>query len=456
MANTQKVNQITQGVIWQQLLYFFLPILIGSAFQQLYNTADTIIVGQFVGTSALAAVGATGTLINLLVGFFVGMASGATVIISQFYGAQKHQKVKDAVHTSVALTIVCGVILMVFGIIAAPILLTLISVPEDIIASSTLYIRIYFIGMIPSLFYNVGAGILRAVGDSKRPLYFLIVATLSNIVLDLILVVFLKWGVAGVGIATVLCQFISAVLVLWVLMKAEDSYALQLHKIRLDKEILFSIIRIGLPAGLQSVLYAISNLVIQSSINRLGTDTIAAWSAFGKIDGLFWMMIGAFGVAITTFVGQNFGAGQFQRVKQSVRVCLVMAFASSILLSIVLALASEPIFRLFTTDETVIKIGMEMIQIMTPFYFTFVCVEILSGAIRGVGEALKPMLLTCIGVCGLRIAWIIWIVPLNPSLFNIAICYPITWSATSLLFIIYYLKGNWLKSKMPALNKNEG
>ena len=430
MANTQKVNQITQGVIWQQLLYFFLPILIGSAFQQLYNTADTIIVGQFVGTSALAAVGATGTLINLLVGFFIGMASGATVIISQFYGAQKHQKVKEAVHTSVALTIVCGVILMVFGIIAAPILLTLISVPEDIIASSTLYIRIYFIGMIPSLFYNVGAGILRAVGDSKRPLYFLIVATLSNIVLDLILVVVLKWGVAGVGIATVLCQFISATLVLWVLMKAEDSYALQLHKIRMEKEILFSIIRIGLPAGLQSVLYAISNLVIQSSINRLGTDTIAAWSAFGKIDGLFWMMIGAFGVAITTFVGQNFGAGQFQRVKQSVRVCLVMAFASSILLSIVLAIASEPIFRLFTTDETVIKIGMEMMQIMTPFYFTFVCVEILSGAIRGVGEALKPMLLTCIGVCGLRIAWIIWIVPLNPSLFNIAICYPITWSTT--------------------------
>jgi len=446
-------NQIIEGVIWKQLLYFFIPILIGSAFQQLYNTADTIIVGQFVGKEALAAVGATGTLINLLVGFFVGMSSGATVIISQFYGADNHNAVSKAVHTSVALTILFGVVLMAFGMIGAPWLLKMISVPEDIIEASTLYIRIYFIGMIPSLFYNVGAGILRAVGDSKRPLYFLIIATLSNIALDMIFVVFLKLGVAGVGIATVLCQFISASLVLIVLMRTDDSYRLSLKKIHLDKSILTSIIRIGLPSGLQSVLYSISNLVIQSSVNVLGTDTIAAWSAFGKIDGLFWMMIGAFGVSITTFVGQNFGAGKYDRIRQSVRVCLKMAMAGSIILSIVLLTFGEPVFRMFTNDATVLKIGMEMLHIMTPFYFTFVCVEILSGAIRGVGEALKPMILTCFGVCVLRIVWILFVVPLSPSLFSVAICYPVTWSVTSILFIIYYLKGRWLKDRMPALKK---
>lgn len=448
METNVKSNEIITGVIWKQLLYFFVPILIGSAFQQLYNTADTMIVGQFVGKEALAAVGATGQLINLLVGFFVGLASGATVIISQFYGADNHTAVKKAVHTSTALTIVCGLLLMTFGIIFAPQLLEMISVPSDIIDSSILYIRIYFIGMIPSLFYNVGAGILRAIGDSKRPLYFLIVATLSNIVLDLLFVVFLQLGVAGVGIATVLCQFISALLVLLVLMKTEDSYKLYLSEIKFDSKILASIIKIGLPTGFQSVLYAISNLVIQSSINALGTDSIAAWSAYGKIDGLFWMMIGAFGVSITTFVGQNFGAGKIDRIKKSVKVCLAMSFIASFVLSAVLVVTGETFFKLFTTDTKVVEIGMEMLMAMTPYYFTFVCVEVLSGAIRGVGDAFKPMLITCFGVCGLRLVWLLIIVPMNPTLFNIVVCYPITWSVTSILFIIYYLRGRWLTSRL--------
>lgn len=454
MKEFKSQNQIVEGVIWKQLFFFFLPILIGSAFQQLYNTADTIIVGQFVGKEALAAVGATGTLINLLVGFFVGVASGATVIISQFYGAANHQKVRDAVHTSVALSIIFGLLLMLFGLIFAPMLLNMISVPAEIINLSTLYIRIYFLGMIPSLFYNVGAGILRAVGDSKRPLYFLIISTLLNIVLDLIFVVGLHWDVAGAGIATILCQLISALLVLNVLARSEDSYQLKIKQIRIERTVLHAIIKIGLPAGFQSVLYSISNLVIQSSINMLGTDTIAAWSAYGKIDGLFWMMIGAYGVSITTFVGQNFGAGKIERVKKSVKTCLLLSFVSSILLSLLLIVAGNPIFHLFTHDEAVIQIGMQMLYTMTPFYFTFICVEILSGAIRGVGEALKPMLLTCVGVCGLRVAWMLWIVPLHPTLFMISICYPITWSATSILFIIYYLRGHWLTDRLPKTQKN--
>ncbi len=445
MQKASSVNSITEGVIWKPLLFFFIPIVIGSFFQQLYNTADTIIVGQFVGKGALAAVGATGTLINLLVGFFVGLASGATVIIAQFYGARQHKRVELAVHTSVALSIVCGILLMIIGIVLAPQLLRMVSVPDDIIQDATLYIRIYFTGMIPSLFYNVGSGILRAIGDSKRPLYFLIAATICNIILDLFLVVALDMAVAGVGIATVASQFLSAILVLIVLMRAEDSYRLNLGKISFNKDILFSIVRIGLPAGLQSVLYSVSNLVIQSSINALGTDTIAAWSAYGKIDALFWMIMSAYGVAITTFVGQNYGAGKYDRIKKSVRVCTGMAIGSAIALSVLLMLFGDIVYRLFTNDPTVIEIGLQMLHYLTPFYFTYVCVEVLSGAIRGTGEALKPMILTCFGICVLRVLWIVAAVPIWPGLLSILTSYPLTWATTSILFIIYYFKGHWLK-----------
>lgn len=447
MFKSTHQNEITQGVIWKQLLYFFLPILIGSAFQQLYNTVDTIIVGQFVGKQALAAVGAPATLINLLVGFFVGLSSGATVIISQYYGAKKQQAVSTAVHTAIALTLVGGLLLMIAGIVLAPSLLKMIAVPSDIIRASLRYIRIYFLGMIPSLFYNMGAGILRAVGDSKRPLYFLIISTLSNILLDIIFVVILKWDVVGVGLATILSQCISAGCVMMVLTQTSDAYHLSLSQIRLEHTMLAGIIRIGLPAGLQSVMYAISNLVIQSSINALGTDTIAAWSAFGKLDGLFWMMINAFGVSITTFVGQNYGAGRIDRIRQSVRVCLLMSLIGSVCLSGLLLSLSEPLFHLFTDDIQVITLGMEMLYSMAPFYFTFIFVEVLSGAIRGVGEALKPMLLTCFGICILRILWIIIVVPLYQTLLSITLCYPFTWCVTSLLFIIYYLRFNWLKKE---------
>ena len=440
MQKASSVNSITEGVIWKPLLFFFIPIVIGSFFQQLYNTADTIIVGQFVGKGALAAVGATGTLINLLVGFFVGLASGATVIIAQFYGARQHKRVELAVHTSVALSIVCGILLMIIGIVLAPQLLRMVSVPDDIIQDATLYIRIYFTGMIPSLFYNVGSGILRAIGDSKRPLYFLIAATICNIILDV-----LDMAVAGVGIATVASQFLSAILVLIVLMRAEDSYRLNLGKISFNKDILFSIVRIGLPAGLQSVLYSVSNLVIQSSINALGTDTIAAWSAYGKIDALFWMIMSAYGVAITTFVGQNYGAGKYDRIKKSVRVCTGMAIGSAIALSVLLMLFGDFVYRLFTNDPTVIEIGLQMLHYLTPFYFTYVCVEVLSGAIRGTGEALKPMILTCFGICVLRVLWIVAAVPIWPGLLSILTSYPLTWATTSILFIIYYFKGHWLK-----------
>jgi len=430
---------ITEGVIWKQLLIFFFPILFGTFFQQLYNTTDAIVVGRFIGKEALSAVGGTtGTLINLLVGFFVGLSSGATVIISQYYGAKKYKDLNDAVHTAIDMAIKGGAIFMVVGILVAPIALKAMNTPDDVIKYSLIYIRIYFIGMIANMVYNIGSGILRAVGDSKRPLYFLIVSCGINILLDLLLVVVFRLGIYGVAIATVISQFVSAGLVLLVLLRTEASYQVQFHNIKLHKDKLNQIFGIGLPAGLQSTMYNIANIIIQTSINSLGTNTVAAWTAFSKIDGLFWMMMGAYGVSITTFAGQNYGANKIERVKKGVNQCLGMCMFSAVTLSMILYFSGQYLYLLFTKDVLVVEKGMEILRFMVPTYFTFVFIEILSGALRGMGNSLIPMLLTSLGVCGLRIVWIFFVVPIRPGIKTIIFSYPLSWAVTSVLFIIYY------------------
>ena len=447
MEQAVKENSITQGVIWKQLLIFFFPILIGTFFQQLYNTVDTIVVGQYVGTNALAAVGTTGTLINLLVGFFVGVSSGATVIISQFFGAGDGKNVSKAVHTSIALALAGGLIIMVLGLLTARPSLVLLGVPEEILGDALTYMNVYYCGIIASMIYNVGTGVLRAIGDSRMPLYVLIVCCLVNIVLDLLFVLGFHWDVFGVAIATVLSQVVSAVLIMVRLMLTRESYRVELKRIRFDKSILKNVIRIGLPAGMQSVLYSVSNLVVQASINSFGTDAIASWAAIGKIDGFIWMVMSAFGIAITTFVGQNFGAMKYDRVKKSIRVCLGMSLGTTIVLSILLLTFMEPLLRFFTGDETVIEIGQNFFWVLAPSYFTYVFIEILSGAIRGAGESFQPMLITCFGVCGLRILWLalVGLVPAMHSMQMVAMNYPITWVIAAVVFIIYYLRMNWLR-----------
>ena len=446
-TQTLKENSITEGVIWKQLLIFFFPILIGTFFQQLYNTVDTIVVGQYVGTNALAAVGTTGTLINLLVGFFVGVSSGATVIISQFFGAGDAKNVSKAVHTSMALALAGGLIIMVFGLLTARPSLELLGVPEEIMDDALTYVNVYYCGIIASMIYNVGTGVLRAIGDSRMPLYVLIVCCLVNIVLDLLFVLAFHWDVFGVAFATVLSQVVSAVLIMVRLMLTRESYRVELKKIRFDRSILKNVIRIGLPAGAQSVLYSVSNLVVQASINSFGTDAIASWAAIGKIDGVIWMVMSAFGIAITTFVGQNFGAMKYDRVKKSIRVCLGMSLGTTIVLSILLLTFMEPLLRFFTGDETVIEIGQNFFWVLAPSYFTYVFIEILSGAIRGAGESFQPMLITCFGVCGLRILWLalVGLVPAMHSMQMVAMNYPITWVIAAVVFIIYYLRMNWLR-----------
>lgn len=433
-------NQITEGVIWKQLLFFFFPILLGTLFQQLYNTADTVVVGRFVGTQALAAVGgSTGQIVNLIVNFFVGLASGATVIVARYYGARDRIKLNNALHTAIALSIVGSIVTGIAGILLTPSLLKMMNTPADVIEGSTMYLRIYFAGIIFVFVYNIGSGILRAVGDSKRPLYFLIVCCFLNIFLDILFVVYLKLGVKGAAFATVISQAVSALLVILSLTKSVDIYRLRANKIRFYKSLLIAIITIGLPAGLQSVMYGISNIIIQTSLNSLGTETVAAHTAFAKIDAIYWMISGAFSVSIITFIGQNYGARKFDRMKKSIKVCLLMDLIASLLLTTVMLLAGPYLLRLFTSDQEVIEIGMQIIHIIAPSYALFIFIEILSSSLRGMGNVVVPMLMTCGGVCVLRILWIFIFVRTHLSVTTILMSYPISWGFTAVLFIIYFM-----------------
>ena len=451
--NYELDNSITGGVIWKTLLSFFFPILLGTFFQQLYNTADAVIVGQYVGKQALAAVGgATSTLINLLVGLFVGIASGAAVVISQLYGARDGERTQRAVHTTMAFALAGGFALMIIGWVISPAALRAMNTPEDVLPHSITYIRVYFLGIIANFIYNMGSGILRAIGDSRRPLYFLMVCCLVNIALDILLVVFIPLGVLGVAIGTLISQVISAGLLMVSLTHTTQIYHLDLRRIAFDLPMLRRIVVIGIPAGLQSVMYSVSNIIIQSSINTFGTDAAAAWTAYGKIDGFFWMIMSAFGVAITTFSGQNFGAGRYDRIHKSVWICMGMSAGTAVFFSGVVFFGGGAIYRLFTSDAAVIEQGMVVLRLLAPFYITYVAIEIISGAVRGAGDSILPMFITCIGICVLRVAWIMCAVPLWRDIRNVCLSYPITWSVTSVAFLVYYFHGGWLRKR---ISKNQ-
>lgn len=448
METNDKTNQITEGVIWKQLLIFFFPILFGTFFQQLYNTADAMIVGHFVGKQALAAVGGTtGTLINLLIGFFTGLASGATVIIAQFYGAKKADKVHWAVHTSIAFSIAAGIGLMIVGIVFSRPMLQVMQTPADVIDYAVLYIRIFFAGTIANLLYNMGAGILRAIGDSKRPLYYLIICCFANIGLDLLFVAVFHMGVAGAAFATILSQFLSAVLVLGALMRTKDMYRLEWKKLRIDGIMLKRIIRIGLPAGMESAMYSISNVIVQAGVNTLGTDSVAAWAAYGKVDGLFWMMVSALGISATTFIGQNYGAKKVERVHQGVRVCMMLAVIMTLIMDGVLLVAGDFLMSMFTSDAAVREIGSQLLHFMVPTFLTYIVIEIFSGALRGVGDAWMPMLIAGVGICSVRILWITFGLPHFPTIIGAAFCYPLSWVLSTIAFIIYYCRFSKLSKR---------
>lgn len=451
MAHAPKNLDLTQGVIWKQLLLFLLPIAAGTLFQQLYATVDAVIVGQFVGSDALAAVGGSAAvIIQLVVGVFTGLSSGATVVISHGYGAEDQEKLTRAVHSAIAFSLLAGACITALGILLAPHALAWTKNPLEIMADATRYLRLYFWGTIPMLLFNMGSGILRAVGDSRRPLYYLVVCCLLNIILDLLLVAGLHTGVAGAAIATALANLVSALLVLGQLTRAKEAYRLRPQQIRIHRATLLHILGIGVPAAIESSMYALSNLLIQVPINNLGTDAVAAWSATGKVDGIYWSLIISFGVAIMAFVGQNYGAGKYDRMKESVRVCLKIALVMTVVLSVLLLVFSRYCFRIFTDNPLVIHYAIQIVTYFVPFYFLWTLIEVIANALRGAGDALVPMLISVGGICGLRILWVLFVVPHWSTLLGISICYPISWFLTAAILLLHYKKGRWLKPSPPV------
>lgn len=444
MNNSKKeavLNPITEGNIIKALLSFFFPILLGTFFQQLYNTVDAIIVGRFVGTQALAAVGGSAAVyVNLIVGFFMGLTNGGGVIISQLYGAKNNAALKNAVHTSILMSIIGGLIMMIIGISLARPMMLLTRCPESTLKDSVLYLSVFFCGLIPMFVYNMSSAIFRAVGDSKTPLLILITSCLSNIVLDLVFVIFLGLGVLGVALATVFCQTFSAIISLVALKNKKAPVNFNFRNLAIDSFILSRILKIGVPAGFQGSLYVISNLIIQAYINFFGTDTVAGWSAYGKIDGVFWMTVSAFGIALTTFSGQNYGAKQYNRIKKSMWITLGLCSAATVVISLLFWFFSRWIYLLFTADENVITIGIDMLRFLVPFYGLYISIEVLSGTVRGAGKSLVPTLITVFGVCGLRILWLFSAVPANRTIHMVLLSYPITWTITTIAFWIYYFK----------------
>ncbi len=402
---------------------------------------DTVIVGRFVGKEALASVGGSaGQLVNLVVGFFTGLTSGAAVVVSQFWGAKDRKNIEKSIHTAYAFSIAAGLLITVLGMLLTPVFLRWMNTPEGLMPGSILYLRIYYGGILFTFIFNTGSSILRATGDSRRPLYYLIVCCILNIVLDILFVLLCGLGIAGVSIATVLSQAVSACLVTRALTRAdkESGLRLRLQDLHFARGILRSQLYIGVPTGLQSTMYSISNIIIQTTLNRFGTDTVAAWAAFWKLDAIYWMISSAFGIAVTTFVGQNYGALKYQRIKKSVWVCAGMQVVSSLVLSVVMVAFRAPLLGIFTTDRQVLEIGFMMILILTPFYAVFTPVEVLSGALRGIGDVMIPTVITICGVCVLRIIWVMTAVPVRHEVSTIMVGYPVTWLLSGIAFIVYY------------------
>ena len=434
-------NETSGKSIAKLLIMFVIPIWLGTFFQQLYNTADAIFVGRFVGKAALAAVGGpTAQIVTLLIGVFVELAAGCSVIIAQYYGAGNGRKVGRALHTAMAIALICGVAITALGLIFTPMLLKSMNVQGDVYTMSRTYLNIYFSGAIFITVYNLGASVLRAIGDSKRPFYYLVVGCLTNIVLDYIFIYWFEMGVAGAALATVISQGLSSVLLVRALRKLPAEYRLRFRKIGIRMNILKRMLRIGVPESMQQVMYSISNIMIQTNIDGFGTNTIAAMSAYSKVDVLFWMTLESFGIAITSISGQYYGAGQLSAIKKSVRICLLMTAGISLVMGSLLLVFGRTLFLLFTDDPNVLSIGLDIQRLLVPCYIVFIFVIVMAGALRGMGHAFVPMLITLVGICILRVVWLTFVVPTNPVLMTTLISYPITWTLTSAAFIVYYRK----------------
>lgn len=445
-----KTLDMTQGGGIRAILLFSIPLLIGNIFQQLYNTADSVIAGNFISKHALAAIGSSNSLINLMIGFFLGIATGAGVIIAQYYGAKDEEKMQWAVHTSIAFCFIAGIILTVLGVALSPQILEWMGTPPEIMEQSVVYLRIFFCGSVFNLLYNMGAGILRGVGDSKRPLYYLCITSVINILLDLLFVIVFKMGVAGAAFATILSQAFSAVLVLATLMRDRDIYTLYLKKIRIDRRMMKRILVMGIPSGIQSAIISFSNVVVQANINSFGPDAVAGCSSYMKIDGFAVLPIMSFGMAAMTYTGQNVGAGKRHRIKEGAVKTLFVGLVYSVIMTAVLLLFGRTALTIFTRDTAVNEVGYTMLSLLAPFYVCLAAAQIFGGVFRGAGKSLVTMFIMVGSMVGVRMLWVNLAVLAWPKLDTVLWGYPVSWVAAVLGMLVYAWKGKWLPAEMGA------
>ena len=438
-------TDMTEGSIPRLLIHFALPLLIGNIFQQLYNTVDSIVVGNYVNKQALAAVGCTGPIINTLIGLFAGLAAGAGVVISQYYGAKDREKLHSAVQTTITLTLIMCVALTVLGVALTPYMLKMMDTPDDVFVEAVEYLRIYFMGVSGLLLYNIGSGILRAVGDSTHPLYFLIFSALTNTVLDVLFVKFFHMGIAGAAIATVIAQCISALLVISMLIRSSADYRIDLRALQLRGSILRKVCAIGIPSALQLAVTAFSNIFVQSYINHFESSCMAGWAAYNKIDAFALLPMMSLSMAITTFMGQNLGAGKLARAKKGPLVCLGISMVINVLILIPLILLAPQLVSLFNQEEEVLRFGTLFIRMISPFYLLCAINQILSGALRGAGDTRTSMfiMLGCFVV--FRQIYLFIVYRLGGGIIPIALGYPAGWILCSSILLIYYLRGTWIK-----------
>ena len=435
---------MTEGVIWKQLLLFAIPLMIGNAFQQLYHTVDSIVVGNYLGTSALAAMGATSAVCNTLVNFFNGIAVGAGVVISTCFGSRNHKKLHEAVETTILFAVIVGCAVSMISVGVVPVMLRWMSVPEDVIGPASEYLRIYFLG-VPMLFlYNMGSAILRAVGDTKRPLIFLVISSAMNISLDLLFVGALHWGIGGVAVATVLAEAVSAFLACRTLAKTNEAHKLVIKDLHINRACLWEIFRIGLPAGIQQGLTAFSNALVQSYINGLGSSGImAGWSCHSKIDSFATLPAQGMGQAATTFVGQNLGAKDVKRARTGVRQAVSIGLGALICTSIIMGCSARFFVSLFNQDPDVLHYGTMFILMMVPFRFCTAFIQILAGSLRGSGDAKGPMCIMLFSFVLCRQIYLFFVTKIAFNEFTVGLGYPVGWVVCTILFILYYRKSKW-------------
>lgn len=441
---SDSVKDMTQGNPYSQIIAFALPIFLSQVFQQLYNTADTLIVGRFLGTNALAAVSSSGTLIFLLVSFFNGTSMGAGVVVSKYFGAKDNDKISRAIHTNIVFSLLCGIVLTLVGVFLTPTFLVWMKTDPDVLPEAIEYFRYFFLGSLAMIMYNACRGIMSALGDSKRPLYYLIFSSLLNVALDVLFVAGFGWGVWSAAVATVLSQAASVVLCLRHLLMKDQIYSVQLKKLRIDKAMLLEILRYGLPAGVQNSVIAFANTIVQTQINSFGKYATAAYGTHGKIEGFAFLPIVSFNMAISTFISQNLGAGLYDRVKQGARFGTVAAVLMAELVGVLCYIFAPQLIGLFDSNAEVIRLGTMQARTVSLFFFLLAYSHSIAAVCRGAGKAFVPMFIMLGVWCVLRICYISYVSHTFGELSYIYWAYPITWAISSVMYLIYYLKGDWI------------